>query len=66
MKTFILAMVLHPDVYRKAQAEVDKVIGSDRLPDYEDRENMPYLEAILMEMFRCVRLFIPAPLEPDF
>lgn len=66
MKTFILAMVLHPDVYRKAQAEVDKVIGSDRLPDYEDRENMPYLDAILKEMFRCVQLFPPASPEPDF
>ncbi|EIW56941.1 cytochrome P450 [Trametes versicolor FP-101664 SS1] len=68
MKTFILAMVLHPDVYRKAQAEVDKVIGSDRLPDYEDRENMPYLDAILKEMFRWnapVPLGVPHRVQAD-
>ena len=54
MKTFILAMVLHPEVYRKAQAEIDHVIGPDRLPDFEDREQLPYLDCVLREVFRCV------------
>ena len=54
MKTFILAMVLHPDVYQKAQAEVDRVVGPGRLPDFEDRENLPYLECVLKEVFRYV------------
>ncbi|TFK84485.1 cytochrome P450 [Polyporus arcularius HHB13444] len=52
MKTFILAMVLHQDVYKKAQAEIDRVIGPDRLPDFEDREQLPYLECVLKEVFR--------------
>ena len=54
MKTFILAMVLHPDVYKKAQEEIDRVIGSERLPDFEDREQLPYLECVLKEVVRYV------------
>lgn len=52
MKTFILAMVLHPEVYRKVQAEMDRVVGPERLPDFEDREHLPYLECVLKEVFR--------------
>ena len=52
MKTFILAMVLHPEVYRKVQAEMDRVVGPERLPDFEDREQLPYLECVLKEVFR--------------
>lgn len=29
---FVLAMVLYPEVQRKAQAEIDRVIGGSRLP----------------------------------
>lgn len=35
-------MTLHPEVQRKAQAEIDAVIGNDRLPNFEDREDLPY------------------------
>lgn len=54
MKTFVLAMVLHPEVYRKAQEEIDRVVGPERLPDFEDREQLPYLECLLKEVYRCV------------
>ncbi|CCL98338.1 uncharacterized protein FIBRA_00332 [Fibroporia radiculosa] len=50
--TFILAMVLHPEVYKKAQAEVDRVIGQSRLPDFDDRPSMPYLDCVLKETYR--------------
>ncbi|EPT00007.1 hypothetical protein FOMPIDRAFT_1050098 [Fomitopsis schrenkii] len=50
--TFLLAMVLYPDVYQKAQAEVDRVIGKDRLPTQDDRTKMPYIECILKEVYR--------------
>ncbi|OSX56954.1 hypothetical protein POSPLADRAFT_1158493 [Postia placenta MAD-698-R-SB12] len=52
LSTFILAMVLHPEVYEKAQAEVDRVVGQDRLPEFEDRESLPYLECVVKEVFR--------------
>ncbi len=52
--TFVLAMLTHPDVQRKAQQEVDSVIGSDRLPDFSDQPNLPYLAAVLKEVLRFV------------
>lgn len=48
-------MVLHPEVFKKAQAEIDRVVGSERLPDHEDRELLPYLDCVLKEVFRYVR-----------
>ena len=57
MKTFILAMVLHPNVYKKAQAEIDHVVGPERLPDFEDREQLPYLDCVLKEVFRYATSF---------
>ncbi|CCM04551.1 uncharacterized protein FIBRA_06732 [Fibroporia radiculosa] len=50
--SFVLAIVLHPDVLLKAQAETDRVIGNGRLPDYEDRNSLPYLECMLREIYR--------------
>ncbi|KAF7366944.1 hypothetical protein MSAN_00953100 [Mycena sanguinolenta] len=50
--TFILAMLARPDVQKKAQAEIDSVIGEDRFPDFEDQESLPYLAAVIKESFR--------------
>ena len=47
-------MLHYPDVYRKAQEEIDRVIGNERLPDLTDRGSLPYLEAVVMELYRCV------------
>ncbi len=50
---FILAMALHPDKQTKAQEELDRVIGSGiRLPEYQDEQNLPYLNALLKEVMR--------------
>ncbi|KAF9233018.1 cytochrome P450 [Melanogaster broomeanus] len=49
---FFLAMVLYPEAQRRAQAEIDAVIGNDRLPTFEDRPSMPFLEATLRETLR--------------
>ncbi|OSD03875.1 cytochrome P450 [Trametes coccinea BRFM310] len=68
MKSFILAMVLHPAVYKKAQAEIDRVVGSDRLPDWEDMDSLPYLDAVLKEVFRWnppVPLGVPHSAQSD-
>lgn len=45
-------MVLYPDVQRAAQAEIDRVVGHDRLPGYEDQELLPYVTAIMKETLR--------------
>lgn len=47
-------MVRHPDVGRKAQAEIDRVIGRDRLPTYADRDKLPYTNAVLSEVLRVI------------
>ncbi|OQV04034.1 hypothetical protein CLAIMM_08984 [Cladophialophora immunda] len=48
----ILNLLLHPEIQRKARAEIDAVVGTDRLPGFEDRENLPYIEQILQETTR--------------
>ena len=45
-------MVLHPDVQAKAQADIDRVVCQDRLPDFDDRPALPYLDVILHETLR--------------
>lgn len=45
-------MTLHPSIVRKAQAELDSVIGPDRLPSFADRPDLPYCEAVLKEVLR--------------
>ena len=50
--TFFLAMTMYPDVFKKAQAEVDGVIGNERLPTMEDRHALPYVNAICTELLR--------------
>ncbi|KAG2117750.1 cytochrome P450 [Suillus clintonianus] len=49
---FVQAMVLNPEVQKRAQAEIDRVVTADRLPDFGDRDSMPYIEAILRETLR--------------
>ncbi|KAH9830993.1 cytochrome P450, partial [Rhodofomes roseus] len=49
--SFFLMMAQHPEIQRKAQIEVDAVVGN-RLPKCSDRKDMPYLEAVLKEAHR--------------
>jgi cytochrome P450 len=50
--SFILAMTLYPDIQRKAQQEIDTVVGRDNLPAFEDRPNLPYVNALVKEIAR--------------
>lgn len=52
MQAFFLAMAMHPEAQKKAQEELDRVVGSDRLPEFEDRSSLPYLSALLKEVLR--------------
>lgn len=49
---FFLAMTLNPEVQAKAQEEIDRVVGRDRLPTLDDRRNLPYVEAVVKESLR--------------
>ncbi|KAJ7572295.1 cytochrome P450 [Mycena floridula] len=50
--TFILAMVQNPAIMKKAQAAVDNALGGDRLPEFSDRQSIPYVDAIMEETIR--------------
>lgn len=52
LSCFFLAMSLYPEVQRKAQEEIDHVLGPTNLPSFADRERLPYVEAIVKETFR--------------
>lgn len=48
----ILNLLRHADIQEKARAEVDSVVGTDRLPSFGDRDKMPYIERLIQETTR--------------
>lgn len=45
-------MVHYPEKMRKAQAELDAVVGRERMPEYTDRDSLPYVRALINEVLR--------------
>src|SRR5579863_7937454 len=67
MSSLFLALVLFQQVQKRAQAELDAVVGRDRLPTFDDRPRLPYIEAICRELMRWQMVtpmgsIIPRPL----
>ncbi|KJA26057.1 hypothetical protein HYPSUDRAFT_347562 [Hypholoma sublateritium FD-334 SS-4] len=52
MLAWVLAMAQYPEVQKRAQTYVDGVTGKMRLPEFSDRNSLPYIEAILLETMR--------------
>ncbi|KLO11753.1 cytochrome P450 [Schizopora paradoxa] len=50
--TFLIAMMLNPDAQNRGQEELDRVIGSERMPTFDDQENLPFVNAICLEAMR--------------
>ncbi|TFK32282.1 putative monooxygenase [Crucibulum laeve] len=50
--SFFLAMALYPEIQSKAQAEVDAVVGFERLPEINDKTSLPYVRSIVTEVMR--------------
>ena len=65
MISLFLALVLFPQVQRRAQAELDAVIGRDRLPTFDDRPRLPYIEALCKELLRW-KMVAPIGTTPSF
>jgi cytochrome P450 len=57
LTVFVLAMMLYPDVQKRAQEEIEAVLGTDQLPTFEDRPLLPYVEAVLRETLRWHPVF---------
>ncbi|KAI0820804.1 cytochrome P450 [Trametes gibbosa] len=61
LSTLILILCHHPEVVQKAQQELDGVLGTDRLPSFQDRPRLPYIDCIIKEVLRWGT---PAPMTP--
>ncbi|KAM5383743.1 hypothetical protein ACJZ2D_001732 [Fusarium nematophilum] len=49
---FIKAMMLYPDIQARAQQEIDRVVGSGRMPGWDDWDKLPYMRCIMKETLR--------------
>jgi hypothetical protein len=49
MLSFILASIAFPDTLKKAQEELNKVVGRNRLPDWQDENNVPYCRSMIKD-----------------
>lgn len=52
LNSAILHLAANPEVQLRARAELDRVIGSERLPCFLDESNLPYIRAIVTETLR--------------
>ena len=45
-------MALCPDIQRQAQYELDSVLGQGRMPTFDDRSSLPFIDCIVFEVLR--------------
>jgi cytochrome P450 len=45
-------MVLNPKAMKKAQEELDRVVGKGELPDSSHEDKLPYIDALIKEILR--------------
>jgi Cytochrome P450 len=50
--SFIVATLVRPEIQTMAQEELDAVTGRERLPTFEDRPRLPFVDAISKEVLR--------------
>lgn len=64
---FFKAITIYPEVAAVAQAEIDSVVGADRFPSFSDRNNLPFVNALVLEVLRWhsvvpLGMLFPSPL----
>ena len=50
LQNLVLALISFPHVQKKAREEIDRVIGVERAPTFEDLPNLPYTMAVIQEV----------------
>ncbi|KAF3055373.1 Cytochrome P450 monooxygenase [Trichoderma lentiforme] len=56
MQSIIKVLAMNPEAQKKAQEELDRVVGPSRLPTWEDSPNLPYIRALIKELHRFAPL----------
>ncbi|KAJ8369161.1 hypothetical protein SKAU_G00091890 [Synaphobranchus kaupii] len=56
LRQALLLMMKYPHVQERIQKEIDEVVGSSRSPLVQDRQNMPYTDAVIHEVQRSMDL----------
>ncbi|KAH7332899.1 cytochrome P450 [Rhizoctonia solani] len=59
VNSFFMMSALYPEIAKKAQAEIDSVVGRERIPSLQDRSSLPYIDAMVQEV---MRMCPPVPL----
>lgn len=49
---WVLAMAHYPEIQKRAQEEIDQITGGVKLPEHNDIDTLPYLQAVLLETLR--------------
>ncbi|ESK85938.1 cytochrome p450 [Moniliophthora roreri MCA 2997] len=52
LRCLVMALIVFPDVQRKAQAEIDGVVSRERMPTLSDIKDLPYIQALIKEVHR--------------
>jgi cytochrome P450 len=50
--SFVVAILVRPEIQKMAQEELDTVTGRERLPTLEDRPRLPFVDAVCKEVTR--------------
>lgn len=61
LNSFFLAMSMFPEVQRKAQEEIDSIVGTGKLPTFDHRDQLPYINLVVEEALRWHPI-VPMPL----
>ncbi|RDX44553.1 cytochrome P450 [Lentinus brumalis] len=59
LQAFFAAMATYPEIQKRAQAELDTIVGPHRLPTIKDEKLLPYVSALIKE---CLRWKVVTPL----
>ncbi|KAJ3572739.1 hypothetical protein NP233_g2891 [Leucocoprinus birnbaumii] len=67
LRTFFMIMATYPEVQKRLQQEIDSVVGSQRLPQFEDLDSLPYVACVIKELlrFNAVAPLVPHSLDED-